>query len=184
MSTVVRRWAVGALLMAGMVTSQTAARAQTPAQLNPFNFRLPINPSGQAGPVLLPPGMTLNGYLATLQAQARAAAQLPFALYGYSAQPNPSVYIPPSAPLANPYLGNPYAPVTSPYVNPYTPAADAYSNPYTALSNPYTSAYNNPYMYGGYGYGNLFGGTLMGQADVMRAYGDVITKQEMARIMR
>src|SRR5262249_52426921 len=44
---------------------------------------------------------------------------------------------------------------------------------------------NNPYYYNPYyGYGNIFGGTLLGQADVMRAYGTVITSQEQARIMR
>jgi len=67
--------------------------------------------------------------------------------------------------------GNVYTPVGSdPYAaamgNQYTPTYDPYYNPY----NPY---YADPY-----------GGTLRGAADVMRAYGNVITSQEQARVMR
>jgi len=85
----------------------------------------------------------------------------------------PNAFLPgtpgvPFGPIAGTAGSNPYAPLTSavdPYVaNPYS-AASAYSNPY---SNPAAGP----------------GLTLGGAADVMRAYGTVITKQEQARIIR
>jgi hypothetical protein len=73
---------------------------------------------------------------------------------------------------------NPYSPVTPGYGvgNPYSPVDPYLGNPYSPY-NPYTpySPYNNLYSAGSY---------LMGSADVMRAYGTVITSQEQARILR
>ncbi|MCI0380632.1 MAG: hypothetical protein L0215_23860 [Gemmataceae bacterium] len=66
-------------------------------------------------------------------------------------------------------------------INPYAPVANPYGgNIYNPMGS-YYDPYNNPYY--GYGY-DPFGGILRGQADVMRAYGTVITSQEQARIMR
>jgi hypothetical protein len=99
----------------------------------------------------------------------------------------------------NPYMaygGNPYAGYGS---NPYMPGvagvsldatavggANLYA-PLGAAGDPYMS---NPYATGA-GYANPYsnpavgpGFTLMGGADMLRAYGTVITKQEQARIMR
>ena len=63
-----------------------------------------------------------------------------------------------------PYAGNAYGGVTNPYT-PYAPVAPGVS--------PYEQAYVNPYL----PYADA-GGVLRGQADVMRAYGTVITSQE------
>src|SRR5437868_2946839 len=72
---------------------------------------------------------------------------------------------------------NPYTPVgTNPYapgmINPYNPVG-------VPLTSPYDQAYANPYL----PYADA-GSVLRGQADVMRAYGTVITSQEQARIVR
>lgn len=93
--------------------------------------------------------------------------------YNYS---NP---ISPLGPVANPYT--PYvAPGVSPYqaaTNPYTPGGMGI-NPYdTGMGNPY-----NPFFFGN-GLGAV-GGSLYGSAELARSYGNVITSQEQARIMR
>ncbi|MFO0863326.1 MAG: hypothetical protein U0744_01465 [Gemmataceae bacterium] len=81
---------------------------------------------------------------------------------------------------------NPYTPFVSagvsPYqtsTNPYTPGGGIYgANPYdTGAGNPY-----NPFFYGS-GLGAT-GGSLYGSAEMAKAFGNVITSQEQARIMR
>jgi hypothetical protein len=77
--------------------------------------------------------------------------------------------------IADPYTGlaNPYA-ANSPYTpNVVDPGVGAGYNPY----NPYNPYYNPWSSFGP-------GATLMGQADVMRAYGKVVNDQEEARIKR
>lgn len=69
---------------------------------------------------------------------------------------------------SNPYLpavSNPYLPTVSAQPAPYYPPYSPYYNPYLPFYSPYSS-------------------TLMGQADVMRAYGSQIVNQEQARILR
>jgi ribosomal protein L20 len=93
-------------------------------------------------------------------AAARAAAQ------GQSLFPtNPAL-----APV------NPYTPVTT---NPYASGVtNPYNNPATTTS-PYGQSYTNPYS----SYVDA-GSVLQGAADIMRAYGTVITSQEQARMIR
>src|SRR5439155_8020394 len=80
---------------------------------------------------------------------------------------------------SNPYItGAAPAASVNPLVDPYT-GGNIYS-PGSALSPamaPYSPYYNpySPYPYGGF---------LSGAADVLKAYGTVITSQEQARIMR
>ncbi len=122
-----------------------------------FNFNPNMNPG-------LVSGLNQAQYMAYLQQAAAARA----AFQGQPLFPatNPAgVGVNPYSPVtANPYgtgVTNPYSPVTSTGVSPYdTP----YINPY----QPYVDA----------------GSVLRGQADVMRAYGTVITSQEQARIIR
>jgi hypothetical protein len=120
-----------------------------------FNFNPNMNPS-------LVSGLSQAQYMAFLQqaAAARAAAQ------GQTLFPtNPAL-----APV------NPYTPVTT---NPYAPGmTNPYSNPATTMS-PYGQSYMNPYS----PYADA-GSVLRGAADIMRAYGTVITSQEQARIIR
>lgn len=174
MSTIMRRLGVGALLLAGLWATQTTARAQF--NLRPFPTT--INPNNNN--FVVTPGLTFDKYLAIVQAQARVASQIPPWVYGYNPYPPRTVVAPAYNPVpafATPYA-NPYAPVG----NPYAPAAvDPYgtSNPYTAMSNPYSPAYASPYAYT-----DPWGGVLRGEADIMRAYGTVITSQEQARLMR
>ncbi len=120
-----------------------------------FNFNPNMNPSFVSG-------MTQAQYLAFLQqaAAARAAALNP----GVFPNANPALT------TANPYTaatGNPYAPGVA---NPYSP---------TGFPTPYDPYAANPYLpyYGA-------GSVLQGAADVLRAYGTVITSQEQARILR
>jgi hypothetical protein len=101
---------------------------------------------------------------------------------------NPGLALPYNTPAYNPYASfgvNPYTPlgatalpgaagVGAGTANPYLPLSGAGYDPYT--SNPYYS----PLSYGG----NSQGLTLMGAADVMRSYGNVITSQEQARLLR
>lgn len=130
-----------------------------------------VNPGNN--PVFGNTGWTQAQYLANLQAMARAAQ-----FQNPSVYPRPVNVYPGPAPGVNP-VANPYTPVTGtdPYANPYTPVTSgtgydgAGYNPY----NPYFPYY--PYI-------GPAGSFLMGQADVMRAYGTVITSQEQARIMR
>src|SRR5262245_25109507 len=66
-------------------------------------------------------------------------------------------------------------------VNPYQPGILP-NNPL----NPYVPGSYPPYPPYGYGYTTYgeVGGMLFGQADVLRAYGQALTSQEQARIMR
>jgi len=90
---------------------------------------------------------------------------------------------------ANPAFGGPG------FVNPYTPFGGGIANPYTpggAGSNPYTPGS------GSGGFGGLPGGgyfsiippqmaegyTLMGTAQIMQAYGTVVTADQQARIIQ
>jgi hypothetical protein len=104
----------------------------------------------------------------------------------YSPSNYPSAY-PSYAPTANPYasggygygtgMANPYAPTAPGYgvgANPYSPNGGDPSNPYNP-NNP-SNPFNNPYA--------TAGQTLVGSADVMKAYGQVINAQEDARIKR
>jgi hypothetical protein len=68
-----------------------------------------------------------------------------------------------------PLMSNPYAPLGGAPYDPYM------ANPY-AMGSPYSNPYSNPAIGPGF--------TLMGGADMLKAYGDVITKQEKARSMR
>ncbi len=93
-------------------------------------------------------------------------------------------YLPPFA-GGTPFLPNPYNPGAGVGVgNTYLPGGIDPNNPYNPINsyNPY-----NPYPpYGGYGGGPGYGAgqVLQGEADVMRAYGQVINAQEQARITR
>jgi hypothetical protein len=117
-----------------------------------------------------------------------AAALLVTGLWGAAQPIQAQPYVPPKLPWPganNLPQYNPYGMTGGTGANPYTPVT---TDPYGAGSNPYSPAgsgspYNsgyNPY----YNYIDPFGGVLRGQADVMRAYGTVITSQEYARIMR
>src|SRR5438132_667032 len=72
---------------------------------------------------------------------------------------------------------NPYTPVGT---NPYAPGM---INPYNPAGAPFVSPYDQPYANPYLPYADP-GSVLRGQADVMRAYGTVITSQEQARIVR
>jgi len=166
--------AFGSLVLAGLLAGGGAARAQFVTGFSPS--------AGGYNPYL-----AQQQYMYNLN-MARAASANSM---GYA---NPSYALPYAQPAYNPYLSygvNPYSTLPPAYgagagagANPYTPyggAASAY-DPYT---NPYSTAMTNPYLYNPYsGLYNSPGFTLMGSADVMRAYGSVITKQEEARIMR
>jgi len=80
--------------------------------------------------------------------------------------PGASPFTPPAM-MSNPYgpLGGSPAGVQDPYM----------PNPY-ALGSLYSNPYSNPSIGPGF--------TLMGGADMLRATGDLLTKQEKARIMR
>jgi hypothetical protein len=154
MATNARTWGAGLLAVIGFAAAP-AVQAQVP---NPggFNFA----PPGNFNPyVVNQPGLSQAAYLANLQAMARAAQVQP----AFSPLNR-------AAASANPYL--PFSDgVTGAQSNPYDPAGSSYPNPWT---NPYYPYYTD------YGAGSV----LRGQADVMRAYGSVITSQETARIMR
>jgi len=166
--------AFGSLILAGLLVGGGAARAQFVTGFNPYG--------GGYNPYL-----AQQQYMYNLQMARGASANS----MGYA---NPSYALPYAQPSYNPYLSygvNPYSTLPPAYggggaagANPYTPyggAASAY-DPYT---NPYATGMTNPYVYNPYsGLYNSPGFTLMGSADVMRAYGGVITKQEEARIMR
>src|SRR2546421_8756544 len=79
--------------------------------------------------------------------------------------------------------------------NPFGPGglgAAALANPYTSgaigsasLANPYVPAgANYGSAYSPYGYPPYYSDPLMGAADVLRSYGDVVNAQEKARILR
>jgi len=201
MSTFLRRTGIGVLILFGLLTGHGVARAQYSFGMTRYGMNV-NNPlvaqqnyiqqymnqmalvrlaiaSGQQVPAALP-------YLAPYMS--------PYAAPAYA----PPAYMPPGGGY-NPYMNygaNPYNPGLGYGANPYTPTSSGYgSNPYSTTSgggsDPYSS---NPYspssaaLMGGYGmYSNPAlgpGYTLMGGADVMRAYGNVITSQEKARMLR
>jgi hypothetical protein len=154
MSECTRRCGLAVVLVAGLMGTAPPAHAQ-------FNFNPNMNPS-------LVSGLSQAQYVTFLQqaAAARAAAQAQGFFPG------------------NPGLGavNPYTPVTA---NPYAAAATNPYSPYNPFNpgtggSPYDSGYGNPY----WPYYADPGSVLRGAADIMRAYGTVITSQEQARIMR
>ena len=157
MSNTLRPAGIGALILVGLLAGHEVARAQfgNPYANNPFANNPQFQYNLQLG----------RAALANSMVNPSTAYAVPY--------PTPA-YNPFSA-----YGTNPYLPATPGAAaagsNPYTPSAGAY-DPYS--TNPYVSPYlyNNPAAGPG-----LF---LMGGADVMRAYGTVITKQEEARIMR
>ena len=157
MSNTLRPAGIGALILVGLLAGHEVARAQfgNPYANNPFANNPQFQYNLQLG----------RAALANSMVNPSTAYAVPY--------PTPA-YNPFSAYGTNPYL--PATPGTAAAgSNPYTPSAGAY-DPYS--TNPYVSPYlyNNPAAGPG-----LF---LMGGADVMRAYGTVITKQEEARIMR
>jgi hypothetical protein len=119
-----------------------------------FNFNANLNPS-------LVSGLSQAQYMAFLQQQAAARA----AVQAQGVFPTGLGAVNPYTPLAT----NPYA---ASGVNPYSPVANAYGSPYDQGYNPY-----------GYGYADP-ASVLRGAADIMRAYGTVITSQEQARVIR
>jgi hypothetical protein len=177
MSTLMRRAAVGALALLGLLAGHNVARAQfafgmTPMGLNTNN-----------------PLIANRQYLYNLQLGRAAFANS-------MAVPSPAFAVPFPGPAFNPYAAfganpmlagaNPYAPVGAAF-DPL--AAGAGTNPYapfgasgTGAFDPYSSNPYSPYNWNTSSLGP--GYTLMGAADVMRAWGKVITDQESARILR
>jgi hypothetical protein len=119
-----------------------------------FNFNANMNPSVVSG-------LSQAQYMAFLQQQAAARA----AVQAQTLFPTTGAVNPYTPVATNPYGAasgvNPYSPVTSPYVPSYD---QGYYNPYLPYADP--------------------GSVLRGAADIMRAYGTVITSQEQARIIR
>jgi hypothetical protein len=120
-----------------------------------FNFNANMNPSFVSG-------LSQAQYMAFLQQQAAARA---------------AVQAQNLFPAANAGLVNPYSPVST---NPYAAGA---INPYNPVTSPYVSPYDQAYANPYYSYADP-GSVLRGAADIMRAYGTVITSQEQARIIR
>jgi hypothetical protein len=174
---------MGALVLLGLLAGHSTARAQFSFGMTRFGF----NPNN--------PFVAQQQFMANLQANRfaiAAGAQVP-------------AWLPYLAPYAAPAVFPPYMGGGG-YIPPYIPPAwgGGYGgiNPYSAgyggiTSNVYsagggggggTNPYLSSYAYGGGGYGANPavgpGVTLMGTADVMRAYGTVITSQEQARMMR
>jgi hypothetical protein len=121
--------------------------------------------------------------------QARNAAAYNAAAYNAGAY-NYGMYNPAMGYNLNPYTSgiNPYT--TTPYgtgYNPYVPTGPgAGMNPYTpyspgtpGMTNPYSPT---PYPYPDYTAYDPYG--LRGQADTMRAFGQLINQEEQARILR
>lgn len=175
MSTLMRRAGIAALILVGLLAGREGAWAQfgqAPGGVNPFTAQRQYLYNLQVGRAAMANSM-VNSNPAYAQPFTGTPAYNPYMAYG-----------------GNPYAGygaNPYMPGT-PGVsldptaigsNPYSPlsgAADPYAaSPYSAYS-PYSNPYSNPAAGPGI--------TLMGAADVMRAYGTLITKQEQARILR
>jgi hypothetical protein len=174
-----RRGTVGALVLAGLLASQGVARAQYAFGMTRFglNTRNPFVAQMQFM-------SNLRANQIAIQTGAQVPAWLPYVAAPYGAP----AFVPPFAPGVGAPAYNPYVGYGGYGANPYTPYAGGggYSNPYSSTgaydnSNPYSSslgygAFANPAVGPGY--------ALMGQADVMRAYGTVITSQEQARMMR
>jgi hypothetical protein len=175
MSTLMRRAGIGALILVGLLAGREGAWAQfgqPPGGANPFTGQRQYLYNLQMGRAAMANSM-VNSNPAYAQPFAGTAAYNPYMAYG-----------------GNPYAGygaNPYSPGTPGVAfdptaagsNPYSPLSGA-ADPYAASPYSAYSAYSNPYSNPAAGPGI----TLMGAADVMRAYGTVITKQEQARIMR
>lgn len=172
MSTLMRQAGIGALILFGLLAGHDAAQAQygmPPGGANPFTAQRQYLYNLQVGRAALANSM-VNSNPAYAMPYMGTAAYNPYMAYG----------------------GNPYAGYGS---NPYMPGVAGVSLDATAMagSNPYAprGAAGDPYMSNPYGAGSAYGSsavgpglTLMGGADMLRAYGDVITKQEQARIMR
>ena len=160
MSNFLRPAGIGALILAGLLAGHDVARAQfgNPYASNPYAGNPQYQYNLQMG----------RAALANSMANPSAAFAMSF--------PTPA-YNPFAAFGANPYLPTTPGTGASAGSNPYAPTAPAY-DPYMAnpYYSPYSSLYNNPSIGPGF--------TLMGQADVMRAYGTVITKQEEGRLIR
>jgi hypothetical protein len=175
---------MGALVLLGVLAGHSTARAQFSFGQTRFGF----NPNN--------PFVAQQQFMANLQANRyaiAAGAQVP-------------AWLPYLAPYAAPAVFPPYMGGGG-YIPPYVPPAYWGGGGYGGL-NPYSSGYggitSNVYSAGGgggngtnpylssYAYGGGYGAnpavgpgvTLMGTADVMRAYGTVITSQEQARMMR
>jgi hypothetical protein len=174
MSTLMRQTGIGALILFGLLAGRDAVWAQ-------FGM-----PRGGGNPFM---AQRQNAFNMQMSRAAFANSML---------NSNPAFATPFNGmPAFNPFVGNPNAGFGANSFMPGTPgvpfgpgAGMAGSNPYAPLtsafdpyaSNPYSasSSYSNPYSNPAAGPGL----TLGGAADVMRAYGTVITKQEQARILR
>jgi hypothetical protein len=176
-----RRGTVGALILAGLLATQGVARAQFAFGYTRFGLNL-TNPFVAQQQFY----SNLRANRAAINAGAAVPAWLPYVAPYVGAGYVPPAYVPPVASVANPYIGyggyggyglNPYAAYGggAGISNPYSAGGD-FSNPYSAAAVGGYGAYSNPAIGPGY--------ALMGQADVMRAYGTVITSQEQARILR
>jgi hypothetical protein len=193
MSTSMRRAAIGALVLFGLLAVHGAAQAQFAFGQTRFGF----NPSN--------PFVAQQQFIANLQSNAlaiRMGAQVPAALPYLSPFAGPSAitpFAPGVMPGFAPAIGNPYGGWGGGWgggINPYGGAFGpgvASSNPYSPVGGGgFDAAASNPYAAGmGMGFANPFanpavgpGVTLMGSADLVRAYGSMINAQEQARIMR
>jgi len=175
-----RRLGLASLVLLGLLTGSGVARAQFAFGHTPFGLNLNN------------PYVAQQQYMYNLQL-SRAASANSFAF------PNAAFAMPYNVPAYNPFQAfnfNPYA-ASAALSNSYNPGlgGNLYnpglgSNPYSpGLSGSgasYDPTMSNPYSpYSSSSYGSLGPGyALMGAADVMRSYGNVITKQEEARILR
>jgi len=193
MSTVMRRAGIGAVILFGLLAGHEVAQAQ-------FHFnnntRFRANPHN---PFLAQQQALFNMQMARM---AMATAQ-PAPVFAPSPVPafNPGTF---GSGAFAPSVGSAYNPFTGFGANPYMPVAPAFNPVASAVSNPYSPtggydpAASNPYSplgaagaLGGYGYSNPYanpaigpGFTLMGEADLTRAFGTLITQEEQARILR
>jgi hypothetical protein len=174
MSTLMRRTVLGTLVLVGLLAGRDAVWAQ-------FGM-----PRGGGNPFM---AQRQNPFNLQMSRAAFANSML---------NSNPAFAMPfTGTPAFTPFGGNPSAGFAANNFMPGTPgvpfgsiAGMAGSNPYAPLTsafdpyvaNPYSasSSYSNPYSNPAAGPGL----TLGGAADVMRAYGTLITKQEQARILR
>ncbi len=186
MATTVRRAGIGALVLAGLLAGQNAAQAQFAFGMTRYGFN-PSNPFiaqqqfmsnlganamairfGGAGPRGAAVRRGGRGLLA-----GRGIRRGVRRLQSVPGRRRPRLRrLRGDQPLPGRHGANIYASGGSSYGG-------------SGGSNPYLSSY--AYGGGGYGFSNPAVGpgiTLMGTADVMRAYGTVITSQEQARTMR
>jgi hypothetical protein len=191
MSIVLRRAGIGAVILFVLLAAHPVAVAQVHFG-GAAGFRFRGNPNN---PFFAQQQAMLNMQAARMAlATSQTPVFVPTPVPAFNTTPafNPA-FVPPTAfnPVsgiaANPYL--PVAPAFNPAAstisNPYSPtgAVDtALSNPYSPLGgglggySPYYSPYSNPALGPGF--------TLMGQADTMRAFGQLIKDEENARILR